>query len=73
MHHSSRLLIIGHLPGPDGASPFIQAMSLYMFVLYGAPLRTVAEYHALFDRAGLALHRVHRVEDAESTLDVRRA
>jgi hypothetical protein len=73
MHHSSRLLIIGHLPGPDGASPFIQAMSLYMFVLYGAPLRTVAEYDDLFARAGLALHRVHRVDDAESTLEVRRA
>ncbi len=73
MGERSRLLIIGHLPQREGATPFLQAMSLYMLVLYGAPLRTAEEYQELFAEADLALHAVHRVEDGESVMDVRRA
>lgn len=73
MGERSRLLIIGHLPQREGTTPFLQAMSLYMLVLYGAPLRTAEEYRELFAEVGLALHAVHRVEDGESIMDVRRA
>lgn len=73
MGERSRLLIVGHLPQREGATPFLQAMSVYMLVLYGAPLRTAEEYRELFAEAGLALHAVHRVEDGESVMDVRRA
>ncbi|WP_435111794.1 methyltransferase [Nocardiopsis synnemataformans] len=73
MEGSARLLIVGHLPERESATPFLQAMSLYMLVLYGAPLRTAEEYQGLFSEAGLALHAVHRVEDEVSVMDVRRA
>ncbi|WP_449289328.1 methyltransferase [Nocardiopsis halotolerans] len=73
MGDSSRLLIVGHLPEGRDTTPFLQAMSLYMYVLYGAPLRTAEEYGKLFAETGLTLHAVHRVEDGESVMDVRRA
>jgi hypothetical protein len=73
MRDASRLLVVGHLPERGSATPFLQAMSLYMLVLYGAPLRTAQEYQELFAEAGLALHAVHRSGDEVSVMDVRRA
>lgn len=72
MTDSSRLLIVGHLPERRRPSEFLEAMSLSMFVLYGAPLRTSERYEELFTEVGLALHAVHRVPDGESVMDVRR-
>lgn len=71
MTPSSRLLIVGHLPERDRPSEFLEAMSLSMFVLYGAPLRSIEEYEPLFESVGLSLYEVHRVPDGESIMDVR--
>ena len=71
MASSSRLLIVGHLPERERPSEFLEAMSLSMFVLYGAPLRSRQDYEGLFAPAGLSLHQVHRVPDGESIMDVR--
>ncbi|MET9709173.1 methyltransferase [Nocardiopsis alba] len=73
MHDTSRLLITGHLPERERPSRYLEAMSLSMFVLYGAPLRTSERYEELFHRAGLTLRAVHRVPEGESIMDVRRA
>lgn len=71
MTAGSRLLIVGHLPERDRPSAFVEAISLSMFVLYGAALRSAEEYEELFAEVGLALHSVHRVPDGESVMDVR--
>ena len=71
MSSSSRLLIVGHLPGRERPSEFLEAMSLSMFVLYGAPLRSRQDHEGLFASVGLSLHDVHRVPDGESIMDVR--
>lgn len=71
MGSTSRLLIVGHLPERERPSEFLEAMSLSMFVLYGAPLRTREQYEVLFASVGLSLHEVHRVPDGESIMDVR--
>ncbi|WP_067601319.1 methyltransferase [Nocardiopsis listeri] len=71
MGATSRLLIVGHLPEQDRPSEFLEAMSLSMFVLYGAPLRTREQYEALLASVGLSLHEVRRVPDGESIMDVR--
>ncbi|QVJ03417.1 methyltransferase [Nocardiopsis eucommiae] len=71
MSAGSRLLIVGHLPERDRPSAFVEAISLSMFVLYGAPLRSAEEYEELFAEVGLVLRSVHRVPDGESVMDVR--
>lgn len=71
MEPSSRLLIAGHLPDRAAPDPYLEAMGLSMFVLYGAPLRSAEEYAPLFASAGLALHSVHPVREAEAVMDVR--
>ncbi len=73
MSGTSRLLVVGHLSESTRPSPFVEAIGLSMFVLYGAVSRTSEQYEALFAEAGLALSRTHRVRDGESVMDVRRA
>ena len=72
MPETGRLLVVGHLSDDDRPDPFVEAIGLSMYVLYGAPPRTREDHEGLFARAGLALHAVHPVPDGESVMDVRR-
>lgn len=72
MPETARLLVVGHLSDRARPSPFVEAIGLSMFVLYGAALRTPEQYEELFAETGLALDEVHRVPDGESVMVVRR-
>jgi hypothetical protein len=71
MKPSSRLVIVGHMPGPDDRTHYIRALDLYMFVLLGARLRSPDQYRNLFARAGFELTRFVNQPDTESLIEAR--
>lgn len=54
MPGTGRLLVVGHLSDDERPNPFVEAIGLSMYMLYGAPPRTRPEHEELFARASSA-------------------
>lgn len=68
MPTSAALLVVDMALPDDGPAPAESATSLNLLALLGVTLRSVGEYRALLERAGLRFLRSEKISDTELTL-----
>src|SRR5262249_36921432 len=69
MAPGGRVLVVEHVIRPGNAPDWAKLLDINMLVLPGGQERTLAEFRALFGRAGLRLLRVHRTAAALCILE----